>query len=169
MIWHLVAAVFAALAAAGIGLLLRKLSGNRLPKWIVPVMAGLGMLAYQIHVEYSWFDHKKAQLPASAEVIDSAAGTEIWRPWTFVFPMTTRFSVLDRESLSRSGDVAEFMLYHFERRHTDLVIPQGYLLNCDNRELVPLFKANQRPDREGLRTLRRDSTLLERACTEPGA
>ncbi|MFI0472378.1 hypothetical protein ACGLWX_06590 [Halomonas sp. HMF6819] len=164
MIWHLIAAVFAALAAAGIGLILRKATGNRLPKWIVPVMAGLGMLGYQIHVEYSWFEHKKAQLPPSTEVVDSATGTEIWRPWTFVFPMTTQFSVLDRESLSRSGDVAEFMLYHFERHYTDLVIPQAYVLNCQSRELVPVAAERREPDLDGIRTLRADSTLLQSAC-----
>ena len=37
MIWHLIAAIFAGLGAAGLGLLLRTLSGKRLPRWIVPV------------------------------------------------------------------------------------------------------------------------------------
>ncbi|WP_447555343.1 hypothetical protein [Vreelandella sp. EE22] len=167
MIWHLVAAVFAALAAAGVGLILRKLSRGRLPKWIVPVFAGLGMLSYQIHVEYSWFEHKKAQLPASSDVIDSATGTEVWRPWTFFFPMTTRFSVIDRESIQRDGQtgIVRFMLYHFERHHTDLVIPQAYVLNCANRELVPL-NGDSEPDLEGIRTLRTSSELLNTACRE---
>lgn len=164
MIWHLIAAVFAALAAAGIGLMLRYLSRNRLPKWIVPVMAGLGMLSYQIHVEYSWFDHKRAQLPASAEVVDTATGTEVWRPWTFVFPMTTRFTVLDHDSLSREDSVAEFMLYHFERHHTDLVIPRAYALNCQTRELVPMDADSREPDLAGIRTLRDASELLHGAC-----
>ncbi|WP_447928040.1 hypothetical protein [Vreelandella sp. EE27] len=169
MIWHLVAAVFAALAAAGVGLILRKLSRGRLPKWIVPVMAGLGMLGYQIHVEYSWFDHKKAQLPASTEVVDSATGTEIWRPWTFFFPMTTRFSVIDQQSIQRSGEnaeLAEFMLYHFERHHTDLVIPKAYVLNCESRELVPLDDDSGEPELQGMRTLRSTSELLEAACRQ---
>ncbi|WP_144979549.1 hypothetical protein [Halomonas sp. C22] len=171
MIWHLIAAVFAALAAAGIALILRHLSGRRLPKWIVPVFAGLGMLSYQIHVEYSWFDHKQQQLPASAVVVDSSTGTEVWRPWTFVFPMTTRFSVLDRDSLQSTQHegalLAEFMLYHFERHHTDLVIPQAYLLNCSSRELVPVDIDTRSPDITGIRTLRTSSTLLEQACAEP--
>ncbi|WP_249978377.1 hypothetical protein [Vreelandella olivaria] len=168
MIWHLIAAIFAALAAAGIGLILRHLSRNRLPKWIIPVFAGLGMLGYQIHVEYSWFEHKQRQLPASAVVIDSATGTEMWRPWTFFFPMTTRFSVVDRDSIQRTqhqgATLAEFMLYHFERHHTDLVIPQPYLLNCSNRELVAIDMDTREPDVERLRTLRSGSTLLQTVC-----
>ena len=66
MLWQLVAAVFAGLGAAGVGLILRQLSGKRLPRWIVPALGGLGMIGYQVHYEYAWFDYKQAQLPASA-------------------------------------------------------------------------------------------------------
>jgi len=49
MFWHLIAAIVAGVAGAGIGLLLRSLTRKRLPKWIIPVCAGLGMLSYTIH------------------------------------------------------------------------------------------------------------------------
>lgn len=163
MIWHLIAAVFAALAAAGIGLALRHLSGRRLPRWIVPVFAGLGMLSYQIHVEYSWFEHKKAQLPASAVVIDSAAPGNFWRPWTYLIPMTSKFSVVEPEGVHRQDAVAEFLLYHFERHHTDVVTTQPYLLNCASRELVPVDTDTREPMGR-LRTLRATSTLLTTVC-----
>ena len=53
MLWTLLAIVVAGLGAAGIALLLRKLTRNKLPKWIVPLFGGLGMLGYQIFYEYS--------------------------------------------------------------------------------------------------------------------
>lgn len=168
MIWHLIAAVFAGLAAAGIGLILHKLSGKRLPKWIVPVCGGLGMLGYQIQVEYSWFEHKQAQLPESATVISKDTSTAIWRPWTFAIPMTTKFSVVDSENIriSEQGDarLAEFILYQFERHHTDILITQPYLLNCENRELVPLDETSREPMLEEIRTLRETSPLLNSVC-----
>ena len=57
MIWHLVATFSAGLGAAGIAFLLRSLSKQKLPKWIIPAFAGIGMLGYQIYFEYNWFAH----------------------------------------------------------------------------------------------------------------
>ncbi|WP_235040224.1 hypothetical protein [Vreelandella profundi] len=168
MIWHLIAAVFAGLAAAGIGLILRTLSGKRLPKWIVPVFGGLGMLGYQVQVEYSWFEHKQTQLPDTATVISSDTTTAVWRPWTFAIPMTTKFSVIDSENIRISEQdgarLAEFILYQFERHYTDILITQPYLLNCENRELVPLEKETRDPILEQIRTLRDTSPLLLNVC-----
>ena len=45
MLWTLLAIVVAGLGAAGIALLLRKLTRNKLPKWIVPLFGGLGIQA----------------------------------------------------------------------------------------------------------------------------
>ncbi|MDN7132956.1 hypothetical protein JNO04_11430 [Halomonas sp. MC140] len=168
MIWHLIAAVFAGLAAAGIGLILRTLSGKRLPKWIVPVFGGLGMLGYQVQVEYSWFEHKQTQLPDTATVISSDTTTAVWRPWTFAIPMTTKFSVIDSQNIRISEQdgarLAEFILYQFERHYTDILITQPYLLNCENRELVPLEKETRDPILEQIRTLRDTSPLLLNVC-----
>ncbi|MCL5426651.1 MAG: hypothetical protein M1154_13695 [Gammaproteobacteria bacterium] len=168
MIWHLIAAIFAGLAAAGIGLILRTLSGKRLPSWIVPVFGGLGMLGYQVHVEYTWFEHKQAQLPETTTVISSDTETAVWRPWTFAIPMTTKFSVVDSENirLIEQDDalLAEFILYQFERHYTDIIITQPYLLNCDSRELVPLNKESHEPVLEEIRTLRETSPLLNSVC-----
>lgn len=168
MIWHLVAAVFSGLAAAGIGLILRKLSGQRLPKWIVPVCAGLGMLGYQVNAEYSWFEHKKQQLPDSTIVLSSQTDSAIWRPWTFIFPMVTEFSVVDRDDIERQSrdntTVAELIIYHFERHYADVVTPTPYLINCDNRGLVPLDEDTGKPALDQLRTLRDDARLYLTAC-----
>ncbi|MCL7928459.1 hypothetical protein [Halomonas llamarensis] len=167
MIWHLIAAVFAGLAAAGIGLLLRNLSAKRLPKWIVPVLGGLGMLSYQIYTEYNWFEHKQQQLPASVDVVSSQESSAVWRPWTFAFPIVKEFTVIDRDSVRLSEGtpvLAEFMLYHFEHHHADVVTPQAYVLNCRSRELMPLASDTGEPDVEAMRTLRRDSGIYTAIC-----
>lgn len=168
MIWHLIAAVFAGLAAAGIGLILRSLSGKRLPKWIVPVCGGLGMLGYQIQVEYAWFEHKQAQLPDTAMVISHDTSSAVWRPWTFAFPMVTKFSVVDSDNILTRDvadtQVVEFILYQFERHHTDILTTQPYVLNCDSRELVPLNNDSGEAQLSELRLLRETSPLLTTVC-----
>ena len=71
MIWEWIATITAGLGAAGLLMLLR-LFYKRLPKSLIPAAAGLGMLLFQIHSEYTWFDHTRSLLPASAVVVVTA-------------------------------------------------------------------------------------------------
>ncbi|KXS39819.1 hypothetical protein [Modicisalibacter tunisiensis] len=168
MLWQLIAAIFAGLGAAGIGLILRQLSGKRLPRWIVPALGGLGMLAYQIHYEYTWFDNKQARLPASAQVVSKQKERMFWRPWTYIAPLTTGFDVIDRDNLvTRHADgerLVEFILYHFERQPADQVSHHGYLLNCDARDLVPLADKTQQPQTQSMRHLETSAPLYRALC-----
>ncbi|MDW7745764.1 hypothetical protein [Halomonas sp.] len=170
MIWHLIAAVFAGLGAAGIGLILRLASGKRLPRWIIPAFGGLGMLGYQIQTEYTWFEHKQQQLPESAEVVSVEEGQMFWRPWTFAFPMTTAFTIVDLDNLAVSrgdeGRLVEFILYRFEKEYVDQVSHQAYLMNCETREMLPLEGESRTPHTEQMRRVEATSPLHRALCTE---
>ncbi|WP_104202732.1 hypothetical protein [Billgrantia saliphila] len=169
MIWHLIAAVFAGLGAAGVGLLLRTLSAKRLPRWIVPVFAGLGILGYQINHEYSWFEHKRSQLPATAQVVETEEERMFWRPWTYALPLTVGFSVVDQSS-TRYQEVdgeslVEFILYRFEREYVDRLDHQPHLMNCATREMVPLTGEDRSPNLQALHEVDASSPLYEAVCT----
>jgi len=168
MIWHLIAAIFAGLGAAGIGMLLRFLSGKRLPRWIVPVFGGLGMLGYQINVEYSWYEHKRQLLPDTAQVVQVEHDAMFWRPWTYLFPMATAFSVVDEQSMAvqeQDGERrVEFLLYHFEKQVQDRVTHQAWLMNCTTRETLPLEGEARRPRTEEMRRLAEDAPLYLAVC-----
>jgi len=170
MIWHLVAAASAGLGAAGIALLLRTLSGKRLPRWIIPVCAGLGLLAYQINYEYDWYGNKRQQLPESARVVSTEKSRMLWRPWTYLYPLTTAFSVVDRDNLVKSranGErLVEFILYRFEMQYRDVLTHHAYLMNCSTRESVPLVGDSRQPDLDRLRHLASDDPQLETVCSE---
>ncbi|MGC3871776.1 hypothetical protein ACPF7Z_00715 [Halomonas sp. GXIMD04776] len=170
MVWHLVAAVFAGLGAAGVGLLLRIISGKRLPRWVVPVFAGLGMLAYQVHYEYAWFDDKRARLPETATVVSTDEEQMIWRPWTYLVPLTTAFSVVDQDNLVRSqvnGEaLVEFILYQFEKSYQDLVTHRAYLINCATREKLPLTDENRQPDLSELQDIDPSTLLFQAVCLD---
>ncbi|MBT00660.1 MAG: hypothetical protein CMI01_18625 [Oceanospirillaceae bacterium] len=167
MIWNLVATLFAGLGAAGIALILRSLSRKKLPKWIIPVFAGAGMLAYSIYIEYTWFEFKSSKLPEGAVVVAENAPAMLWRPWTYLFPMTSGFTVLDTNSVAVkeiAGDpVAQFTLYRFEKAHVDQVRHDPYLLNCAKREMVRLNEEGQ-PMAGSLKQLPANDRLLNEAC-----
>lgn len=101
MLFELIAAVVSGVALAGVAMLLRWLSRGHLPKWIVPVFAGLGMLSYSIWSEYSWFDRMNMALPGIA-VSWKNEETAFWRPWSYIEPVTTRFTAVDLKALQRN-------------------------------------------------------------------
>ncbi|QSP94270.1 hypothetical protein LPB19_13915 [Marinobacter salinisoli] len=167
MFWTFIATVFCGLGAAGIALGIRAATRNKTPKWLIPVFAGAGMLAYLIQGEYGWYEHKKQLLPDEAVVVDTEADTMIWRPWTFAFPYVTAFSIVDTDSVSRDADnpdVVSFTLYRFEQKLSDAVSHRVHLLNCQSRELVPLG-SDGRPRVDNLKVLGNSDTLLNTVCT----
>lgn len=119
MFWELVATVFAGLGAAGIALLLRKLSAQTLPRYLVPVFAGLGMLGFQIYGEYDWYSHQTSLLPEGVVVVKAVEEQMSWRPWTLIKPQITRFMAIDVKNSaanSNNTDLVLANLYLFERR-----------------------------------------------------
>lgn len=168
MIWHLIAAIAAALAGAGVALLLRSLSRNRLPKWIIPVFAGLGMLSYTIYFEYTWFDTKQARLPEGSRVISVEEGSMLWRPWTMKFPMPLVYTVLDGGNAqiedSDKGRIARFVLYRFEKQHLVSTVKSGrYQLLCTEKAMFRLNEAGEAKF-ETLTELQPDAPLYKAMC-----
>lgn len=168
MLWTLLAIVVSGVGAAGIALLMRKLTRNKLPKWIVPLFGGLGMLGYQVVYEYSWFEHQLERQPPESVVVASEAGHVFWRPWSYFMPIITAFTVLDSKSVVRNqvGDeqVAEFMLYRFEKQHVDHVSHRAHLLNCATAELLPLDDKRQ-PLLAQLKRIDKGGVLYRRTCS----
>lgn len=163
MIWHLVALVVSGLGAGGIGFLLRRLSLNKLPAWIVPALAGLGMLGYQINFEYSWAAHKQSQLPADSVVVDIDKERQVLRPWTYLFPLGVGLSVVDTANIQYAEQdgqrIAQFILYRFEREYVDRLEHRPHLLNCGTADLVPVGQGAG-----PLRQLERDEALYRVVC-----
>ncbi|MDP1667951.1 hypothetical protein [Phaeovulum sp.] len=79
------------------------LSKRRLPKWLMPAAIGGSMIAYSVWNEYSWFERVRADLPASVVILAEVQGGAPWRPWSYAFPVTSRFIALDRAAVLRSA------------------------------------------------------------------
>ena len=72
-----------------------------LPRWLVPLAAGAGMICYSMWSEYSWFSGVSARLPAGFVVTDARAESTPMRPWTYLAPLVTRFTALDGTKIAR--------------------------------------------------------------------
>ena len=88
-------AIAAGFFGAGVILIVNLLVGRRLPGWTTAVAAGVAMLGMTLYLEYDWFARRSAELPTGVEVAWHDAQRQIWRPWTYLFPLTTRFIAMD--------------------------------------------------------------------------
>ncbi|KLT72350.1 hypothetical protein PL75_08800 [Neisseria arctica] len=148
MIWEFIATLSAALGAAGLVMLL-KLVFKRLPKWSVPAAAGLGMLAFQVHSEYTWFAHTRALLPGTAQVVAEVPETAFYKPWSYIRPQVLKFIALDSaktEIIDKQIPVIQTNLYFFERRMSAHTLPVW--VNCRTRMLTLNLPENKSGDIE---------------------
>lgn len=166
MFWNFVATIVCGLAAAGIAMAIRTATAKKAPRWLVPVFAGLGMMGYQIYMEYHWYDQMTARMPPGSVVVATESRAEFWRPWSFAFPQINRITVLDTNSITRNRanpDTARFQLYQFQQTFGDRVSKGTWLLNCPSRELVAL-NSDGSPDTSQARRLATDDTLRQEVC-----
>lgn len=99
MFVELIAAFVAGVAAAGLVLLLNRVVGGRLPRWLAPVAAGLAMIVTTISSEYGWYSRTRDALPDGFVVAQTVENRTFYRPWTYVQPFVDRFAAVDRETL----------------------------------------------------------------------
>jgi hypothetical protein len=118
MFIELIATVFAGIACAGVAMLLNRVTGRRLPKWLTPVAAGLGMLAMTVSNEYTWFDRTAAELPEGIEIAMTVENQSWFRPWTQAYPYVERFVAVDTGTARTNAAVPDQRLanlYFFGR------------------------------------------------------
>ncbi len=87
--------IAAGFAAAGLVLIMNKVLGGRLPRWVIPAGAGAGMILMSLTNEYRWYPRTLNLLPEGYEVISTAQHSAVYSPWTFVVPYVDRFAAID--------------------------------------------------------------------------
>jgi len=114
------AMVCTGISFAGIFLGLRKVMGERLPKWALPAVIGAGMVGYSIWSEYSWYYRVTGVLPGEVAVVLVPEDRSPLRPWTYLFPTSTRFMALDRTVMIVSAAHPSF-------RMADLMVVERWM------------------------------------------
>lgn len=116
MFWDITAMIFAGFLFAGLAMPI-KIFYKKTPKWFIPIMAGLGMMSYQVYSEYQWFGDTSAKLPDGSVVVASVPKTTWFRPWSYIKPQVFQFVVLDTANVvSLDETTKQAQVYFFERR-----------------------------------------------------
>jgi hypothetical protein len=169
MIWELIATVCAGLAGAGIALFLRKITLQKAPKWLIPTFAGIGMIGFQIQAEYTWYDHQASLLPTGVEVVKTVEEETLLRPWSMLYPQTTRFIAADVDNAAvnkLNPDIVLVDLYFFERRSMAKRVPQ--VIHCGEAARADFTNQFELPTTNSLdsnwQRLGQDDPLVQAVC-----
>lgn len=131
MFLELIGTIFAGFAFAGLVMVLNKLTGGRLPRWAMPVAAGLGMIIMTIASEYSWYERTRETLPEELTVVQEVESRAFYRPWTYAVPFVDRFAAIDTVSVRTNENLPEQRLvdlYFFGRWAPRSMVPVA--VNC---------------------------------------
>jgi hypothetical protein len=117
MFFELVGTIMAGIAAALLIWAIRRWK-PAIPNWVLPVGAGVAMLAAAMSSEYGWYTRISGQLPETFVVAQRLDERSPLRPWTYILPYTSRFVAIDRGSLRTNPQVPDHRmvdLYFFGR------------------------------------------------------
>lgn len=168
MVFELMAAIVAGFGAAGLALLARRLI-PALPKWLVPVAAGVGMIGFAISSEYGWGPRTERGLPAGMDVVSRTTDSSWFRPWTYVVPIVTQFTVVDRDSAQTREDAPGMVavdVYRFAR-----YVPPSrlrILFDCEGRRRAVVSEAGDVVPNTWVAAPAEDP-LVGAMCAEPAA
>lgn len=95
MLLEFIAAIALGLGVAGTMMALRKLTGQRLPAFMLPASAGLSMIAMMVYLEYSWAERTTDRLPEGVVITAESTDAMWYRPWTYLAPVTFRLVAID--------------------------------------------------------------------------
>ncbi|WPY96286.1 hypothetical protein T8T21_16040 (plasmid) [Limimaricola variabilis] len=104
MFLELLGVIFAGVTGALVVYAANRATGGRLPRWLMPAVAGLAMITATISLEYSWYGRTVAALPEGLVVADRVEDRAFFRPWTYLVPYIDRFVAVDRASMQTNPD-----------------------------------------------------------------
>lgn len=175
MFWALLTAIVAGFAGAGIGLGLRALSRKRLPLGVVPVAAGLAMIAATVGTEYGWYPNVVRTMAPDLVVISQREQQAWYQPWTYVRPWTRGFIGFSPSETVETADgsgIYVVQLRRQERWQPQMVLPN--LVDCEmNRraEIRPETTFNDAGEPQGVAWLDvgSEDPILSAVCREGAA
>ncbi|MCB1395981.1 MAG: hypothetical protein H6898_10205 [Rhodobacter sp.] len=94
MIIDFVGALATGLGLMGLMMLINRVTGRRMGRWVFPATVALGMIGYTAWSEYTWGARTLEGQPQLRVAVEAGEPT-LLRPWTYIIPQTTRMIAID--------------------------------------------------------------------------
>lgn len=112
-------------------------AGLRTPPWLLPAGIGLSMVTYSVWNDYSWYSRTAERLPEGSEILMVGRASQVWAPWTYLFPVEVRFAALDPTQIDAGSEpgLRHAPIILVERRGQTLIVPQDF--DCEAGRIRP--------------------------------
>ena len=107
MIFKIITMLVIGLSVFGIFTLINKMLGGVIPRWIMPACIALSLVSYHVYDEYTWAKRTMTGIENKEtpfRLLEARTDTALWRPWGYIFPMTTELDVVLENSLTDAED-----------------------------------------------------------------
>jgi len=118
MTFELLAVFVAGICGVAAAMLLRKLTRNAAPRWLLGTFAGLGMIGMAIYNEYAWYPRLVDGMADGQVIAATDRSTSALRPWAYLVPMIDSALVIDQRqhrSHPQKADLIITPVYRLER------------------------------------------------------
>jgi hypothetical protein len=114
-----------------------------LPKFLLPGLAGITMLSFQIYSSYTGMNETVSKLPEDVVVLKEFHRSSILEPWTFLVPPVSHFIAADEAQTRINPDRPEIKMGEvlMVQEHQD-AMSMSVLVDCD-RELASVVPTSK--------------------------
>lgn len=144
MLIEFLAVIVAGFGGGGTAMILRRISGRRLPEWLTPMGVAAGMVAMVIFLEYSWAERFEAGLPDDVIVVSKNQHQSWMRPWTYAVPLTNRMIAVDNRVRQRNSLNPDLVL-------TGVILQERWALTMGFKSMFDCAEARRADLTEGTR------------------
>ncbi|MBO6551327.1 MAG: hypothetical protein JJ926_10460 [Roseitalea sp.] len=174
MLLTFIGAIVLAIGCVGMVSLAFRATGRKTPKGVLPLTAGVAMIAFIAYIENSWYSRIVADLPESHVVVATGEPfSNFIQPWTLIFPRINRFMLVDTATVrvnqaDSSLRLAEVILV---QRYARTIVTRQ-VIDCENARRADLTD-DIALDEDGLPQIETwidvpaDGELLGTVCNAP--
>ncbi|WP_413205603.1 hypothetical protein [Rhodospirillum sp. A1_3_36] len=104
MLFDLIVVACVGLAAAGLLMLVFRITGRKAPKTLLLVTVGVTVILFNSWNRYTWADRIAAALPKDVAVIQRIPSESPFEPWTYIFPQDSGLVIFDKPETRTNPD-----------------------------------------------------------------
>lgn len=114
-----------------------------LPKFVLPLLAGITLLSYNAYMRYTWSDRTAEAFPPEVVVLKEYRHSNVFEPWTFLYPRVSHFIAADKTQTRTNEKHPDVVMGStvMMQEHQDTTT-MTVLVNCKENQ-VAVLQRNQ--------------------------